>query len=243
MFPLHQSNELVFQICSHPPQQHKIPDQDLIVGHASLDCSSFNTTLKKGQRRKLCDSLDHNYGNFNEKKKLKMRHREVERQRRQEMTTLFASLRSSLPLEFIKGKRSKSDHINEAGNYIKHLQKKIKELSSVRDKLKKHSNTTDHGSGSSNSTSPPSFMKVNPRRDGVEILITSSFEEERMPLSRVLEVLIEGGLTVVSCVSAKVNERFLHTIQSEISDSTEPDLSELQKKLTEAIPSLRCTSP
>ncbi|KAF5480318.1 hypothetical protein F2P56_001078 [Juglans regia] len=242
MFPLHQSNELVFQICSHPHQQHKIPDQDLIVGHASLDCSSFNTTMIKGQRRKLCDSLDHNYGNFNEKKKQKMRHRDVERQRRQEMTTLFASLRSSLPLEFIKGKRSKSDHINEAGNYIKHLQKKIKELSTVRDNLKKHSNTTDHGSGSSNS-SPPSFVKVNPCRDGVEILITSSFEEERMPLSRVLEVLIEGGLTVVNCVSTKVNERFLHTIQSEVSDSTEPDLSELQKKLTEAIPSLRCTSP
>lgn len=120
-----------------------------------------------------------------------------------------------------QGKRSKSDHINEAGNYIKHLQKKIKELNSVSDKLKKHSNTTDHGTSGSSNSSSPSFLKVNPCRDGVEILITSRFEEERIPLSRVLEVLLEGGLTLVSCVSTKVNEKFLHTINSKVRSSNQ----------------------
>jgi hypothetical protein len=106
MFPFHRSNELVFQVRSDPHHQHKIP-QDLILGHASLDGRNFNTnTMGKGRRRKLCDSLDKSYGNFsdNSNKKHKIMHREIERQRRQEMATLYVSLRSYLPLEFIKVK-------------------------------------------------------------------------------------------------------------------------------------------
>lgn len=105
MFPLHQSNELVFKVFSDPHHQHKI-SQDLIMGQASLDGSNFNTSksLGKGLRRKLCDNLDKNFVNCNDNKKQKMMHREIERQRRQEMATLYVALRSFLPLEFIKVK-------------------------------------------------------------------------------------------------------------------------------------------
>lgn len=103
MFPLHQSNELVFKVFSDPHHQHKI-SQDLIMGQASLDGSDFNTSksMGKGLRRKLCDNLDKNFVNCNDNKKQKMMHREIERQRRQEMATLYVALRSFLPLEFIK---------------------------------------------------------------------------------------------------------------------------------------------
>ncbi|XP_050263715.1 transcription factor bHLH36-like [Quercus robur] len=241
MFPLHQSNELVFKVFSDPHHQHKI-SQDLIMGQASLDGSNFNTSksLGKGLRRKLCDNLDKNFVNCNDNKKQKMMHREIERQRRQEMATLYVALRSFLPLEFIKGKRSISDHINEAANYIKHLEKKIKELSSARDVLKEFSNlsTTDQGS-----TSQPSCFTIHPCCGGVEIVISSGFREESFPLSKVLELLLEEGLTVLNCTSSKVNERFLHTVQCEVSDSTCLDLSGMQKKLTEVIPSMNCLSP
>lgn len=241
MFPLHQSNELVFKVFSDPHHQNKI-SQDLIMGQASLDGSNFNTSksVGKGLRRKLCENLDKNFVNCNDNKKQKMMHREIERQRRQEMATLYVALRSFLPLEFIKGKRSISDHINEAANYIKHLEKKIKELSSARDVLKEFSSlsTTDQGN-----TSQPSCFTIHPCCGGVEIVISSGFREESFPLSKVFELLLEEGLTVLNCTSSKVNERFLHNVQCEVSDSTCLDLSGLQKKLTEVIPSMKCLSP
>lgn len=114
-----------------------------------------------------------------------------------------------------QGKRSISDHINEAANYIKHLEKKIKELSSARDVLKGLSNlsTTDQGQGN---TSQPSCFTIHPCCGGVEIVISSGFREESFPLSKVLELLLEEGLTVLNCTSSKVNERFLHTVQCEV---------------------------
>ncbi|PQP92798.1 hypothetical protein Pyn_13110 [Prunus yedoensis var. nudiflora] len=145
MFPLHQGKKLVFQTSSNPPQKHTI-SEDRILGHA--------ISTGKSRRRKLAaafnyDMIDQNSNDHNKKKKMMM-HRENERQRRQEMGTLHASLRSLLPLEFIKGKRSISDHMNEAVNYIKHLQSRIKRLDAKRAELKKCSHIisttgTDHG--------------------------------------------------------------------------------------------------
>lgn len=126
-----------------------------------------------------------------------------------------------------QGKRSISDHINESVRYIKHLQIKIKELGVKRDGLKELSNSstaanTDlDGSGSSSSSSPAPgrFLTVQRCCGGVEIAIgTGHFGEGAtgFPLSRVLEVLLEEGLSLVSCVSSEVNGRFLHTIRTEV---------------------------
>ncbi|CAH8252067.1 unnamed protein product [Arabidopsis lyrata] len=62
-----------------------------------------------------------------EPKNKRAKHKELERQRRQEITSLFKNLRYLLPSQYTKGKRSSADHVLEAVNYIKDLQKKIKE--------------------------------------------------------------------------------------------------------------------
>ncbi|KAJ6978308.1 LOW QUALITY PROTEIN: hypothetical protein NC653_030016 [Populus alba x Populus x berolinensis] len=113
-----------------------------------------------------------------------------------------------LPLEFIKGKRSISDHI-ETSIISK---RRLKKLSAKRDGLKKFSNLSfDSPSGSSNKYSsnynPPAHIQV------VLRLCLIDF-----PLSRVLQVLLEEGISVVNCVSTKVNERLFHTVQTEIND-------------------------
>ncbi|CAL5323099.1 unnamed protein product [Camellia sinensis] len=233
MFPLRQSNELVFHHTpSIPCKQHTI-HEDPIAGFTVVEGSNLttNTTIEE----RPCKLLD---GNTNGKKDKTIMHRDIERLRRQEMATLHASLRSLLPLEYIKGKRSISDHIHESVNYIKHLQKKIKEMEIKRDKLKKLSDSSVPATaiGSSKNCFPSSTVTVNPCLVGVEILISSSGEEGlAFPLSKVMGVLVEEGLNVVSYVSTQVNERLFHSIKSEVTDQMCVDPSVLQKNLSVVI--------
>lgn len=117
-----------------------------------------------------------------------------------------------------QGKRSMSDHMNEAVNYISQLQNKIKELGAKRDELKKtNSIALDPAeSGTSSTVCPTTFVMVRPCLGGVEIMVNSSFAEEGLPLSSVLQALLEEGLVVDRCVCTKVNERLIYTVQSQV---------------------------
>lgn len=110
MSPLHQGNELVLQISPNPHKKHAISEDDLILGrHDSFHINVFDHI---NTRKLITTTLDkNNYLNCNTNNNLKkkttmMTRRETERLRRQEMATLYASLRSLLPLELIKVKFS-----------------------------------------------------------------------------------------------------------------------------------------
>ncbi|XVF09734.1 hypothetical protein REPUB_Repub07fG0120900 [Reevesia pubescens] len=232
MFPLQQSDDLVYQIFSNS-NQHKIP-QDLIAGHASLEANPlFTTSMEKSGKRKVSqmESSTEGFVACDKNKKQKL-HREIERQRRQDMASLYTSLRSLLPDEYIKGKRSMSDHMNEAVNYIKHLEKKVNDLDAKRYELKRVSNFAAPGSGTE--TSNYCFI-IRPCLIGIEIMFRCGFKEQDLPLSRVLAVLVDEGLAVVNCISTKSEEYLLHTIQTEVNDPTSVNLSGLQQKLSKAI--------
>ncbi|XP_031260641.1 transcription factor bHLH36 isoform X2 [Pistacia vera] len=242
MFPLNSGDELFFNASSNPHQQYNIPE-DLICGRDSQDASNItNNSGRSRRRRKSCvmDTADDTNSDNNKKK---MMHRDIERQRRQEMATLHASLRSLLPLEYIKlmgvfqGKRSMSDQMNEAVNYIKHLEVRIKELGVRRDELKKSSNSSSHGSesGSSDQSVCQSNIIVRQSLVGVEVVYGCGYWEQGLPLSRVIEILLDEGLRVVNCISTKVSDRLLHTIQTEVNDPSCFNLGELQQKLTSEV--------
>ncbi|ESW24364.1 hypothetical protein PHAVU_004G124300 [Phaseolus vulgaris] len=240
MFPLQRGNELVIQFSnSSNHQQHKI-SQDLILDdYASLDDNVSGKKFSRSQPENLfCEENKKNHDSNEHVKK--MIHKEIERQRRQEMTTCYASLRSLLPLEFIKGKRSISDHMNEAVNYIKHMQNNIKELGAKRDELKKlssHSNMEISHEGLHTSCN----FTVHENNGVIGIEITSGFREEKPKVSKLLQLLIQEGHEVVSCLSSEVNGRLLHSVQCEVNHSNCVDLSELRRKVSKAFPSFKCS--
>lgn len=116
-----------------------------------------------------------------------------------------------------------------AENYIKELERKIQELSSKRDNLKKLSNSISSPSCSttkniesqnsqrhSNNNLESSNISMRHCETGsVEVLVNTALREG-LPLASVLGVLAGQGFSVVSCVSAQVNDRFLHTIETEV---------------------------
>ncbi|ESQ43363.1 hypothetical protein EUTSA_v10015297mg [Eutrema salsugineum] len=183
-----------------------------------------------------------------------MMHREIERQRRQEMASLYASLRSLLPLNFIQGKRSTSDQVNEAVNYIKYLQRKIKELSSRRDELM----LLSRGSFLDDSKDEMEMMNhvmVRQCLVGVEIVFSSRCCGGQPQLSSVFQVLCENGLCLLNSISSIVDDRLIYTIHAEkwlhaihfnriyissvvyyypfkVSDMTLIDVAQLEERLT-----------
>ncbi|KAL5817725.1 hypothetical protein ACOSQ3_026103 [Xanthoceras sorbifolium] len=183
------------------------------------------------RRRKASTGFadNENSGSCDPKKK-KIMHRDIERQRRQETATLYRALRSLLPHQYLKGKRSISDHMHEAVNYIKHLQNKIQELSERRDELRRlSSSSTSSTTCTASEYCAPSHeedtVTVRPCLAGVEVVVST------VSLSRVLQVLIGQGISIVNCVSTRINEKLLHTLECEVSGGRSVDLFELQQKL------------
>ncbi|PIN11322.1 hypothetical protein CDL12_16073 [Handroanthus impetiginosus] len=156
-------------------------------------------------------------------------HREYERQRRQEMGNLCGSLRTLLPREYVKGKRSLPDQLQGAVNYIKDMQNNIHQLKAHRDNLKKSVNYLD----SHQIDNLPNCVILNPCPNGVEILISTIFEEKQgFSLPRILRELHDRGFDAVSCYSRKAdNERSLHRIELEACNPPSEDLAGLQERL------------
>lgn len=201
-----------------------------------MESSSSIFKVVRNRRRKFSVTNYHERagqdGDHGDRKK---KHREVERQRRQEMASLCASLRSKLPLEFIKGKRSTSDHMNEAVNYIKHLQAKIGELGFKRDELKSIHSLAALGSPCSNSSCLTTFT-VNSCCEIVEIVISQSIKEKDFLLSTVLDLLLQRGLDVVSCFSSQAYDKIVHTIRCELAYGNGSfDLTHLKGELKELL--------
>ncbi|XP_038877683.1 transcription factor bHLH118-like [Benincasa hispida] len=163
----------------------------------------------------------------------KIMHRDLERERRKQMASLLTNLRSLLPLEFIKGKRTRADIVDEAVNYIEHLRGKISELQVKRYAILKRLNFESSSCDNQccNNLSSPSCVVIKPYSGGLEIVISNCIMEENFQLSGVMRVLFEQSIQIESCAATKVKERMLHTIQTKVDDSSRIDLHELQQKL------------
>ncbi|KAL6280224.1 hypothetical protein ACE6H2_017105 [Prunus campanulata] len=239
---LQQADEL-FQISCLPYTEHTTEENQVLPPSPSQDGRDLTCRPKFGQKRKASISSSNiTFGEIdderNPKGNKKIMHRDIERQRRQEMATLYASLRSQLPLEYLKGNRSISDHVHQTVNYIKHLQSNIQKLHNKRDGLKRSCNISCSSSTStavtmenSQTAMKESVVLVRTCKVGVEVVVNTPMKQG-LTLSRLLEILREEGLSTISCISAQVNEKLIYTIESEVSDGKCIDMFELQQRLT-----------
>lgn len=98
--------------------------------------------------------------------------------------------------------------MQEAASQIKKMENNIEELKTRSDKLMRRSWGGD-GAGDD-------YVTVNLAADGVEILISRSIKASDVGLSRVFAELQRLELDVVSSVSTRMNERFVHKIHVEV---------------------------
>ncbi|TYI70467.1 hypothetical protein E1A91_D08G223000v1 [Gossypium mustelinum] len=130
-----------------------------------------------------------------------------------------------------------SDHMNEAVNYIKHLEKKFKDLDAKRHELKRVSDLASVGSRTKPAAASISHhcFIIRPCLIGIEIMFRCGVEDQDLSSSRVLAVLVDEGLHVVSCFSTKSEEFLFHsTIQTEVNDPTSVNISRMQQKLPQS---------
>ncbi|XP_021730188.1 transcription factor bHLH118-like [Chenopodium quinoa] len=247
MFPFQRSCELSFKISDEGDQieeedQIMLNDNNVSVGLNYTTSTNPGRGRGRGGRGRRSSSLLASSSNNtntanNDDDERKVMHREYERQRRQEMADLYNSLRLTLPSESTQGKKSTSDHIGEAVNYIQHLKKNVKELEERRDQLKQSvdqqestSSTSELG-GSSNSS-----VTIRQSVVGFEIEIRVGCEDEdRFSLSSAIQVIFDEGLEVVSCTSTKFNDRLIHHLQCQVGNTACIDVNQLQQKLNNLV--------
>ncbi|KAA0042815.1 transcription factor bHLH120-like protein [Cucumis melo var. makuwa] len=218
-----------------------LPSSSVISPPLDNDGNRVSQKPKNGRRKKPLPNTCNDDGgdeNLDEQKKKKIIHRDVERQRRQEMSSLYTTLRSLLPLEYLKGKRSISDHMQETVSYIQHMQRRIQQLKDKRDKLRELANQTMVIIGTTETLNSSERDSVVVRaKDGIGIqVVLDTATKHRLPLSIFVQALVAEGLEILNCISNRLNERFIHTIECQTilkDDGCYPtiDASMLQHKL------------
>lgn len=187
-----------------------------------------DTVVGKVPKRKAKVASSRDGGEIDHKKKKTM-HRDFERQRRQEMSALYRSLRSLMPHDYLKG-RSVADHIQGVVSYIQQMQKRIECLHKTRDNLRKTLNSETFTDNMLNLTND-SIQIFEVTKTGLQVIVNTSLSGG-VPLSKVLNALNREGLNVISSTSTISNEKMLHVIESQGNEGIEINVCELQNKLT-----------
>nr|GMD79929.1 transcription factor bHLH36 [Ipomoea batatas] len=225
MFPFQENGFLDFSSSFHP--QHQTVLRPQAFDHSSLMAAEIPANGRldfAGNYKHVVGQKNPNFNGGDEKKLLR---RDVERQRRKEMGGLYRNLIALIPYEYIKGKRSTSDRLQETVKYVKDLKVRVEGLKGKREELK------DHLCSSSTNSMHNSKVTVKHCRGGIEVIVNiACSRRNEVPLSKLLRVIVMGGgISITTCVFTKVNKRLLHCIEAEVVEGRSIDVAQLEQKL------------
>eukprot|EP00253_Pinus_taeda_P006811 PITA_06811 len=209
------------------------------AGHSGLSNPVLEVTFCSSSRRNHSQSQGSDPSD-------KREHKMAERQRRKDMNALMSILRSLLPEGNLQGKRAVPAQVQEAVKYVQHLQRKVEDLSTERDKMKASSDDIEEISledvrlsckdkfcskAPSIGGSDEEFPKVEIKSIGSDYQVLTNTFEHQIVYSDLLMALDDGGLEVVCAASSAVNSRVYHTIYTKVSDLNIFHVDNLYQKL------------
>ncbi|XP_031120703.1 transcription factor bHLH118-like isoform X1 [Ipomoea triloba] len=258
LWEIFPSTEYYYYLDDHPQLLHQIPSQQ---PNGILSSSQQNYTMEDPTSWINPNNNDCGESFKKKRKRREMKlqsgddddscrralHRDVEKRRRNQMANLYESLRSLLPLQYIKGKRSASDHMQASVSYIKDLEKKVEGLHKKREKMIMKMKKTSSSSSNIVVEKEAKSAKwccandicvaVNKCEDGIEILMNTRHRRGGVeyPLSELLETLLRQGLNVVNCCYSHQEDRSLLRIQAQVNGWSDVDEAALQQKVVDVV--------
>ncbi|XP_057836892.1 transcription factor bHLH36-like [Cryptomeria japonica] len=169
----------------------------------------------------------------------KVVHKVTERQRRKDMNSLCSELRSLLPQESLKGKRSLSDQVLEAVNYVRYLENQIKDLTKQRDDI----NTRAVCYKGVNIPEPLQLLGSDEGFPSVKIIslgsatfqVTINALKSQIALSDVAVALEEARLEILSASFSSISESVFITVHTKASYPKATNMEGLYVKLRHLI--------
>ncbi|KAI9377192.1 hypothetical protein POPTR_019G034700v4 [Populus trichocarpa] len=130
-----------------------------------------------------------------------------EKNRRNQMKTLYSKLNSLLPDKESTEKQPLPDQIDEAISYIKSLEEKLEKT-----KEKKESLTF--------ATSKSPKLKIQETGSALEIVFTSGLDNQFL-FYEIISILHEEGVEVVSANSQALGDSFFHVVHAQMKESAD----------------------
>nr|XP_025670091.1 transcription factor bHLH162-like [Arachis hypogaea] len=149
----------------------------------------------------------------------KIERRLIEKNRRNHMKMLYSKLNSLLPNYNPKEALPLPDQVDEAINYIKNLEEKVKTAKEKKDGLlermgrKRTRGGGRDGSGCSN-TKPPQ-LEVHETGSCLEIVMTCGLENQFI-FYEIIRILNEENIDVKSANSSLLGDSMIHVLHAEI---------------------------
>ncbi|KAF8411141.1 hypothetical protein HHK36_003680 [Tetracentron sinense] len=140
----------------------------------------------------------------------------VEKNRRNQMKTLYSELNSLIPNHSSKEEITLPAQLDEAANYIKTLQEKLEKMKEKKEKLMGNENASTSRGIMVGSKSAQ--IEIHEMGSALEVVLISGLDNQ-FTFNEIIRVLHEEGAEVLYASFSVVDNTIFHTIHSEVGES------------------------